>query len=412
MKKTKNRLLILILFVCVFSNLIFSQSAIEMKIVNVNGKNMKMDVLDNHLTVPRYKRKREFSIKLYPDFRDSLKITLKSGIIIRQQYTYSLFPKKDEIYTLNIRTKSFGPYATLKGEQGKDIRYSNLYDSVSHILSSDNKKDKPATDVTLNKNKGLSLKYTQTLASDSIRMQWLKQGGRIYYETMTFDSYMLNITIDDSLPKMNVYGFGITFSQLNFKLKVPDDSKKISFWSNFTWGNIFSTYYNNLKYDFTTYYTTIELDNNFQIITKENKLNTKLSTNTFNYTYSLNLGYTIGMNNFASLIGKGISLTVNYKPMLLLTSNSTTSKTYLNDNLSSSDYSSDATFNINPIGYGFDINFLNFSSFMNKIAPVPQFKLSVNILPPFGKIKCTYISVGIGFSTYYKVPHKHKVNAL
>ena len=389
------RLIILILFVCGFSNLIFSQSAIEIKIVNVNSRNMKMDVLDNHLTVPRHKRKRDFSIKLYPDFRDSLKITLKSGIIIRHQYTYSLFPKKDEIYTLNIRTKSFGPYATLKGEQGKDIRYYNLYDSVSHAQNTYNKKDKPDTDVTLNKNKGLSLKYAKTLASDSIRMQWLKQGGRIYYETMTFDSYMLNITIGDSIPKMNVYGFGVTFSQLNFKLKVPDDSKKISFWSNFTWGNIFSTYYNNFKYDFTTYNTT-----------------TKLSTNTFNYTYSLNLGYTIGMNNFASLIGKGISLTVNYKPMLLLTSNLTTSKIYINDNLFSSDYSSDATLNINPIGYGFDINFLNFSSFMNKMAPIPQFKLSVNILPPFGKIKSTYISVGIGFSTYYKVPHKHKVNAL
>jgi len=119
-----------------------------------------------------------------------------------------------------------------------------------------------------------------------------------------------------------------------------------------------------------------------------------------NFLIVANIGYTIGLGKFLNENNwKGVAITIKYRPTL----NMTIAKTDMTMTIAgygtttTSDTDNSTTFNAG--GFGFDWEFSNFTSSMNKIAPPPKMKLSFFFLPPI-KNSPLFISFSLGVVYY------------
>jgi hypothetical protein len=221
--------------------------------------------------------------------------------------------------------------------------------------------------------------------SEQTREEWLRKGGKVRYMSGTLNVIYFSLNSDD-FGKMNGYGAGYSAFYNFFKLKLPEYKTGKANWNSFNWG---------FGYDFLMYSFKYSIEEDLF------RMNSDILTVSLNVTGEL--GWTLGLGKFYSRDQwKGVALILKYRPSLNLTAGSVTtqiisSSPWLpNSNTTSS---IDPTANLNLGGFGFDVQFSNFHTTMDKLAPRPSMKFSAFILPPIGD-NPLFISAGVGFLIY------------
>jgi hypothetical protein len=231
----------------------------------------------------------------------------------------------------------------------------------------------------------LAFTAEKTNSSDEIRDEWLKKGGKVRYFSRTLNGVYFSTNIEGQ-GKMVGYGGGAS-SFLNFvNLKLPEYKPGRTNWNSFNWGFGADILMYSMKYGYD-----------------EEMFRMNMNTLMLNFMITGELGWTLGIGSFKSREQwKGIALILKYRPSYNIIMGSSTI-----DIISSSPYipnstttaSIDPTGNLNLGGFGFDIQFSNLYTTMEKLAPRPSMKLSAFILPPVGD-NPLFISVGLGFIIY------------
>jgi hypothetical protein len=306
----------------------------------------------------RLKNGSSFIYKATLDVNQPVTVMAKYRKIIKQEITFRLSPGNKcsleaSIYggTLDLNLLSGGSVAPGTG-------------SKSSLLV--NKKD-------------LSVSYMleKTLASDTIRLQWLEKGGKI--KGMSYIGGATFTMMKESGMKMTGYGgqFALTQTYLNFK--IPENKPGIRTWGSFVYGfsEVFQIYGDK---------TTIEM---------EGMDPTTSSSFSFNELISPDIGYTLGLGKFKNATKwKGVAFELTYRPSLnygtSISTNPVTGEAVVVHSTS-----------FNYMGFSFDINFNSYTSNASRLAPKAQSKFTFFLLPPIKKVPL-FISVGYGLTFYIK----------
>lgn len=336
----------------------YALSAQEEVTINITRKKiifnsgMKLPVYVNGTEVARLRNGETFSYKASLDALQPISVMVKSGLSKRE-----IVFVVDASKVCNIETGFPGGMLDLTLVSGGKIVPGTGMSARTKV----NQKD-------------LSVSYTmtQTLASDTIRLQWLEKGG-----TIMGMSYLGGLTyLSLNKPAFSMTGFGgqvmITASYLKFK--VPENKPGIRSWSSAVLGYTLMDQFSS---------STTKLKN----IDPGLPIETEFSSTSMNVMLSLNGGYTIGLGKFKNETKwKGAALELTYRPSIVMTI----------------PQEGETNVSFNATGFGFDINFNSFTSNAAKLAPKAQSKITLFILPPV-KDMPLYINVGYGLTFYRKI---------
>lgn len=335
---------------------------------------IKVIIQDNEYIL---KNGSNISVNVPLEFYKPTRIYCKSGL--NPQASIYLRPKPEQVYEFEVGFNLKGVYINLvSGEEALLGDSKTQKDSVFVD-------GKWQTQLKVDKdNLALGFKAEKVDDSEALRQEWLARGGRIYYTSVMLTGTYYSMDIE-KIGKMNGYGGGFSANMNWINLKIPTFKPGLSTWnsSNIGWG------YDIMLYSFKYGYT-------------EPLMSVDISSLTMTILINLNLGWTFGMGKFIDEGNwKGVAFTFKYKPTMNLSTTSSTvtmdsSSPYIQDNTSTT---SDSNFQLNAGGFGFDIDFSNFSATMNKLAPKPKTKLAFFVLPPVGDSPL-FISVSLGISFY------------
>ena len=229
--------------------------------------------------------------------------------------------------------------------------------------------------------KDLSVSYNseKVNATDTIRLHWLEKGGKI--KGMSYVGGATFTTMNESGMKMTGYGgtFAVTQTYLNFR--VPENKPGIRTWISLVYGfsETFQVYGEN---------STMTIEGMDPMTSS--LLNTEM-------TLSPNFGFTLGLGKFKNdTKWKGAAFAISYKPSLTFSHSLNLTK-----NPITGEYDASQDISFNYMGYGFDINFNNYTSNASRLAPKAQSKISFFMLPPIKKVPL-FISVGYGLTFYIR----------
>lgn len=312
---------------------------------------MKLPVYVNGTEVARLRNGETFSYKTSLDALQPISVMVKSGLSKRE-----IVFVVDASKVCNIETGFPGGMLDLTLVSGGKIVPGTGMTARTKV----NQKD-------------LSVSYTmtQTLASDTIRLQWLEKGGTIM--SMSYIGGATFLSLNNSDLKMTGFGgqFAITATLLKFK--VPEFKPGIRTWNSGVLGYTIMDQFFGSK---------TELKNIDPMFGP-----TEFSSFSANILISLNGGYTFGFGKFKTETKwKGAALELSYRPSFVMSI--------------SEDGNTSTSFN--ATGFGFDINFNSFTSNASKLAPKAQSKLTFFLLPPV-KDMPLYINVGYGLTFYRKI---------
>jgi len=342
----------------------FQGSAAKIKIV-IQGNEY---ILKNGSTI---------SVNITPNYTGSLEIDCK--IPLGSQTTYYLKPKPGENYEFEVGFQLKGIYIKLtSGEQGKT-------DDVVNLSSSDTTGGKWDTNVG-RVSTGVGITAEKTDPSEVIRQDWLQRGGKISYTSVMLTGTYFGLDVS-GVGTINGYGGGVSFCQSWINLKVPEDKPGLSTWNSFNvgWGYDLMFY----SYDFDI---------------KQDPITMKMGVFTMTIPIAANIGWTLGLGKFVDQGNwHGVNLTLKWRPSLMLNLTSTTMKSSSTDpNITIPEStSSDNNAQFNASGFGFDVDFSNYSATMERLAPKPKTKLSFFFLPKTSKSPL-FISLSLGVTFYSK----------
>lgn len=341
--------------------------------VQASASKIKLNVQGNEYII---KNGASISINVVPEYGKSL-------LIDASHATYYLKPKPGETYEFEVGFKFAGPYIMLlSGEEAKPGEIAQKTDTTA-------KPEGWETNLKIDRdNMGAGITLQKTDQSEAIRQEWLSRGGKIKYESIVFNGTYFGMDMDMEgvdANRIDGYGGGISFYQNWINLKIPAYKTGTSSWNSFNigWG------YDMLVY---AYKFNIKMD----------PITTKMDVVSISMPISANIGWTLGLGKFLDEGNwKGVALTLRYRPSLMINySNSTVKMTSTDPHIpGSTTTGSDSNVQFNAGGVGFDIDFSNFSSTMEKLAPKPKLKLSFFVMPPV-KDMPLFISFGLGITTY------------
>jgi hypothetical protein len=234
---------------------------------------------------------------------------------------------------------------------------------------------------------GTALAFTaeKTNSSDDIREEWLKKGGKVRYLSRTLNGMYFSTEIEGQ-GKMVGYGAGASSFYNFFNLKLPEYKPGKANWNSFNWGIGVDMLMYSMKYGYD-----------------EALFRVNMNTLMLNLMVTAELGWTLGIGKYRSQDQwKGVALILKYRPSYNIVMGSSTveiisSTPYLPNSTTTANI--DPTGNLNLGGFGFDIQFSNIYTTMEKLAPRPSMKVTAFILPPIGD-NPLFISVGVGFLIY------------
>lgn len=204
--------------------------------------------------------------------------------------------------------------------------------------------------------------------SQNIREEWMKRGGKISYVSIMLSGIYFNMDMG-SLGKMNGFGGGYSLYVNKLDLKIPEFKAGQSNWNCLNWG---------YGIDFVGY----GFSNTSSMVGFGN-MNTKITI--INAMFTGNIGWTFGLGKFINEGNwKGIALTFKYRPSFNLTMTGTSTSIKPKNSLFPDGSSSEVSGKFNAGGFGFDIDFSNYSATMDKLVPKPKSKISFFLLPPIG----------------------------
>lgn len=344
--------LFLFIFFCIT---LYSQEEVTFNFSrkNIDEVQVKIKLYVNGVEVTKLKDGDSFVYKVVLDVSKPVTVLAKYGGI-KQELSFKLSPEK----ICNLETNfSFS---------GKQI---NLYLA---LLSGGTPLPGTGMIAGIKPNRSeLSLLYTSVrqLPSDTIRLLWLERGGRILS-----GSYVVSVNfISLKEPGMKMTGTGGQFTgtvtRLNFK--IPEFKPGIQTWNSGVLGYSFGV---------QAFGSKITVDG----------LNHPMTSFSANYTISINGGYTIGVGKFKDETKwKGAAFELTYRPSMIISL--------------PTEEGSKMSASLNMMGFGFDINFNNFTSNAAKLAPKAQSKFTVFLLPPV-KSMPLIINVGYGL-VFYRKPY-------
>jgi len=321
------------------------------------------------------------TITVVPDYTRPLEIQEKQTGLYATKYLtkYSLRPRPNETYEFQVGFGMVGINVELKsGQQAApgETFETNTTDQDSaywnaHLRASA-------------KTGGIAYTAEKDDPSEVLRQKWMQQGGKIKSSSQELTGMYFRMDIDD-YGILNGYGGGISMHENFYKLKVPEFKPGTSTWSSFTMGYGFDWLLSSFNY-------TIE-QTGFSMSIKSFSSNIMLIGN---------FGWTLGIGQYKSKdTWRGVALLLKYRPTLNGTTTVSTIETKSSSpfipNSKTSDSNTD--FNFNLVGFGFDFQFSNYVSTMERLAPKPTMKLSFFFLPPTDKSPL-FVSVSLGYLIY------------
>lgn len=318
-------------------------------------------------------------VNVTPDYTSALKIdvSVSSGI----QTNYYLEAAPGQTYNFEVGFKMTGIYI----RQISDDAVKNVQQVNQNAAVNNNEGWNTKLKVDRN-NKSI---FTAEKAGDSeVRDNFLRKGGSVTYNSMMLTGTYFRMDLKNlgSSGAINGYGGGFSYYTNGITLKIPEYKLGLSKWNSFNWG---------LGYDILLY--------SYKFSSKINSMTMDMSTLTFNMMINLNLGWTWGFGKFLDENNwKGVALTVKYRPSLTIANSFTTTNiksTPPNSFIDGKTSASASNVQFNAGGFGFDIDFSNFTSTMDKKAPKPSSKIAFFFLPPTGKSPL-FISLSYGMIVY------------
>jgi len=331
------------------------------------------------------------SVNVTPDsYSTPLKIEGRCGFYLSA--LYNLKPKPSQAYEFEVGFDRNNVYIELlKGEEAQGGEYSQNPDTT--------KDGKWKTGIKVDKdNLGIGISGEKINQSDAIRQEWLKRGGKIMYASVMGTAVYFRMDLSKlgdmggSNPGGAMTGWGGGYSAyLNvIDLKMPEYKPGVSTWRTVNYG---------LGYDFVIYGMNFS---STMDIPYSGTYTMKMSLTTLNIMVTGNFGYTIGVGKFLDEANwKGVAFTFKYRPSLNITMNSTilTMKPTPPGFVAQSDTKTQTQLNLG--GFGFDMEFSNYSASLSKLTPKARTKFSFFMLPPVGKMPL-FISMSLGVSIYTK----------
>jgi hypothetical protein len=342
--------------------------------VQASASKIKLKVQGNEYVL---KNGASISINVTPEYGKSLLINAGD------QTAYYLKPKPGETYEFEVGFKFAGPYILLlSGEEAKPGEAVQVTDTTA-------KPEGWETNLKVDRdNMGAGITLQKTDQSEAIRQEWLARGGKIKYQSVVFNGTYFGMDMDMEgvdANRIDGYGGGISFYQNRINLKIPAYKTGASSWNSFNIG---------FGYDMLVYAYKFDM--------KMDPITTKMDVVTITMPFSANIGWTLGLGKFIDEGNwKGVALTLRYRPSIMFNfTNSTVKMTSTDPHISgSTSTSTDSNVHFNAVGVGFEVDFSNFSSTMEKLAPKPKLKLSFFVMPPV-KDMPLFISFGLGITTY------------
>ena len=315
------------------------------------------------------------SVNVSPDFSSSLEIECSFPNGLKTNYFLEVNP--NQTYVFEVGPKKTGIYikllASVNGLNG-DYTAQTSENATNNSWDTKLKVDR--------KTKGISFSGEKEGETQGIRDDWMKQGGTVKMSSQLLTLVYFRSDMGD-LGVINGYGYGFSLAQNQINLKVPQFKEGMSNWSSLNLG---------AGMDMNTY--AFKTESNISGISM------KMDMRNLSLMFVGNLGWTFGLGKFLDASNwKGVAITLKYRPAINMTVVKTTTKTTapIVGTTTSTTSSNSTTFNAG--GFGFDWEFSNFTSTMNKIAPPPRMKFSFFILPPV-KSSPLFISFSLGIVTY------------
>lgn len=318
-------------------------------------------------------------VNVSPDFSTSLKIdvSVSSGI----QTNYYLEAAPGQTYNFEVGFKMTGIYIKqISDDAVKNVQQVNQNAAV-------NNNEGWNTKLKVDRN-NKSIFTAEKTGNSEVRDNFLLKGGKVSYNSIMLTGTYLRIDLKSlgSSGAINSYGGGIS-SYTNFiTLKIPEYKPGLSTWNSFNWG---------LGYDMVIYSYKFSMK-------PDPSLSMDMSSLAFNMLINLNLGWTWGLGKFLDENNwKGVAITVKYRPSLTLNNSFTTTntKSTLLPSMNGKKTSSASNVSFSGGGFGFDIDFSNFTSTMDKKVPKPSSKIGFFFLPPTSKSPL-FISLSYGMIIY------------
>lgn len=308
------------------------------------------------------------SVNVTPDYGTSLKIdcSAPSGV----QTSYFLDPKQGQSYEFEVGLKMNGIYIKLtSGEEAGQA-------AILKPADTDKDKGQWATKVNVDrKDLSVGISAEKTNETSSIREEWLKKGGKVHYSSALLNGLYIRMDMKGS-GTINGYGGGYSVATNWINLKMPEFKPGLSKWNTINYGG---------GMDINIYGMSYKMSGS------------DVSALVLNIMLVGNVGWTWGLGKFLDEANwKGVALTLKYRPTFNVSSTSSTVKVYGKTITSSSSSSS-----FNAGGFGFDIDFSNYTATLDKIAPKPRSKVSFFFLPPVGDSPL-FISLSVGVTIYAK----------
>ncbi|HON17556.1 MAG TPA: hypothetical protein PK990_00130 [Salinivirgaceae bacterium] len=367
------------LFTIILFYMTSAESAVTIKFKRVDHPQTKeriknavilISLKDINLTL---KPNAELGVEIEHDFSEPIKI--KVATQSRGINEYSLKARPNENYVFEV---GFDPkYVSIKLVEGKEL---GLDEKVVR------RPVDPNMAITVNAKDGFGFVVEKADPSENIRQEWLRRGGKIKSESILLSGTYFNLKLQDfDNMEVNGYGGGVSVSYTWYNLKIPTFKTGLSTWNNFCYG---------FGYDMLVYYYSFE--------TNESLVKINLSTLNTSFPIYGTLGYTIGLGKFIDEGNwKGIALTFKYRPSLILNMSSTKTTVEMQSpypmTTTTDDFNTTASFSGG--GFGFDLEFSNFSATMSRLAPPATTKFSLFILPPVKDLPL-FVTLGLGITFY------------
>jgi hypothetical protein len=196
--------------------------------------------------------------------------------------------------------------------------------------------------------------------SDTIRQAWIEKGGKL--RSIYIDLGATFFKVED----ITGVGIKVEMGSSYLNLKIPEYKLSTQTWSSLVYG-----------YSFGFQYYTVKIPEMKPVLFVD-------------YMWSFNGGYTIGVGKYKNkTTWKGSAFELTYRPSIVLSIPYTSQLGF------------ESSYAINMMGFGFAINFNNFSTNAARIAPKPQSKLSFFMLPPVKGLPL-FINVSYGTTFYRK----------
>ncbi|MHC1703126.1 MAG: hypothetical protein AB9846_04395 [Tenuifilaceae bacterium] len=313
----------------------------------------------------------DLTINVLPDYTTSLKIDSK--VENGPQTNYYLESSPNQTYFFEVGLKKTGIYIK---QISRDFATQAETNKSNEGWNNKLKVDR--------KDKSIGFTAEKTNETQAIRDDWMKKGGAVQLSSQLLTMIYFRSDMSESGGGIiNGYGYGFSMGNNQINLKVPQFKTGLSKWSSFNFGS---------GIDFNTYAMKYELS--------MQGVSSKMNIRNISFMFVGNIGYTFGLGKFLDESNwKGMAFTIKYRPTL----NMTIAKTEMTMVIAGQSTTSTDTKNTttpNFGGFGFDWEFSNFTSSMNKIAPPPKMKFSFFLLPPI-KGSPLFISFSLGV-VYYK----------